>query len=112
MTPENIIRIINITLCVPGIVASIVWMCYAHRIGRDWKAVFLYTLPCTLWLVNIILYTILLLIRPDGISTQAFLVWNNIIRTIAICTMSFFVLVDGFFWFQKTNNFHVLGKDN
>ena len=112
MTPENIIQIVNIMLCLPGLIGSVVWMFYAKTHGRDWKAVFMYTLPCTFWLLNIILYTILLLIRPDEISTQVFLIWNNVIRTIAICTMSLFVLVDGFYWYQQSNKFHALGKDN
>jgi len=113
MTPENIIRIVNIILCIPGIIGSVLWMYYAKANGRDWKAVFLYTLPCMSWLLIIMVYTALLLIRPDWISTQIFVLCNNVIRTIAICTMSYFVLVDGFYWYQQSNiKFHEPGRDN
>ena len=112
MTPENILRIGNIMLCLPGIIGSVVWMLYARAHGRDWKAVFLYTLPCTFWLMLIVIYTVTILIHPPGISSQVYLIFNNLIRTIAICTMSFFVLVDGFFWYQQSSKFHILGKDN
>ena len=110
MTPENIIRIINVTLCLPGIIGSTMWMLYAHRHGRDWRAVFLYTLPLTFWLLNIMVYTLLLLIWPENFSIQVILIWDSVIRTIAICVMSFFVLAVGFDW-QQVGKF-TLGKDN
>lgn len=104
MDNSDVIRVFNMVVCMLGIIPSVLWVRYAYQVGRDWRAIVLYTLPINIILIARIIYTVLFVFYPVIFTPIVFTVINNSITMLTNITLVAFVLGDGFYWYKREAN--------